>query len=217
MKNAMAQPTSLKEIELTPSPGKQYFNLNREWREEFIYFLMVDRFHDDTNRKPLLKPDRCQGVKTPDDFYGGKIKGITQNLDYIAGLGCTAIWLSPVFGNNDGAYHGYNINNYLDIDPRLAPSRILSISLTRPTPIKRTESPALFVSSLTSSSTTQETTGHIPADTPTIIATTSNSLLGIGEMAKNHSRQNCEILITTTGRGISISGTPRLKTRTATL
>jgi glycosidase len=46
-----------------------------------------------------------------------RLKGVTQNLDYIAGLGCTAIWLSPVFENNSGAYHGYNINNYLDIDP----------------------------------------------------------------------------------------------------
>jgi glycosidase len=114
----MSQPVSLKEIDLAPIPGKQYFNFDREWREEFIYFLMVDRFHDDTNRNPALSPGRSQGTKTPDDFYGGKIKGITQNLDYIAGLGCTAIWLSPVFGNNDGAYHGYNINNYLDIDPR---------------------------------------------------------------------------------------------------
>jgi glycosidase len=114
----MSQPVSLKEIDLAPIPGKQYFNFDREWREEFIYFLMVDRFHDDANRNPALSPGRSQGTKTPDDFYGGKIKGITQNLDYIAGLGCTAIWLSPVFGNNDGAYHGYNINNYLDIDPR---------------------------------------------------------------------------------------------------
>jgi hypothetical protein len=32
-------------------------------------------------------------------------------------LGCTAIWLSPVFENNPGAYHGYDINNYLAIDP----------------------------------------------------------------------------------------------------
>lgn len=115
----MTQPTSLKEIDLTPDPKKSYLNFDREWREEFIYFLMVDRFHDDKKRKPKLSPNRCQGVKAPDNaFYGGKIKGITQNLDYIAGLGCTAIWLSPVFGNNDGAYHGYNINNYLDIDPR---------------------------------------------------------------------------------------------------
>jgi alpha-amylase len=57
-------------------------------------------------------------VTTPNDFYGGKIRGITRNLDYIAGLGCTAIWLSPVFENNPGAYHGYDINNYLDVDPR---------------------------------------------------------------------------------------------------
>jgi glycosidase len=114
----MPQPKSLSEIDLTPVPGKQYLNIEREWREEFIYFLMVDRFHDDSPRQPVLGPNRCKGIATSDNqFYGGKIKGITQNLDYIAGLGCTAIWLSPVFGNNDGAYHGYNINNYLDIDP----------------------------------------------------------------------------------------------------
>ena len=113
-----SSPKSLKEIDLAPLSGKTYFNIEREWREEFIYFLMVDRFHDDTVRQPVLGPERSLGVVTPDNaFYGGKIKGITQHLDYIAGLGCTAIWLSPVFGNNAGAYHGYNINNYLDVDP----------------------------------------------------------------------------------------------------
>jgi glycosidase len=113
----MPSPTSLQQLDLSPLPGKLYFSLNREWREEFIYFLMVDRFHDEAARTPLLQPGRSLGVATPDDFYGGKIKGITNHLDYIAGLGCTAIWLSPVFENNPGAYHGYNINNYLDIDP----------------------------------------------------------------------------------------------------
>src|SRR5712671_7680647 len=113
----MAGPTSIQQIDLSPIPGKNYFNLAREWREEFIYFLMVDRFHDSTARAPVRQAARAPGIATPDDFYGGKIKGITRNLDYIAGLGCTAIWLSPVFGNNPGAYHGYNINNYLDIDP----------------------------------------------------------------------------------------------------
>jgi glycosidase len=114
----MSLPTSVKNLDLTPIPGKTYFNFDREWREEFIYFLMVDRFHDDLPRQPKLKSGRTQGIQTPDNaFYGGKIKGITQHLDYIAGLGCTAIWLSPVFENNPGAYHGYNINNYLGIDP----------------------------------------------------------------------------------------------------
>ena len=108
---------SVDQIELKPLEGKTYFNLTREWREEFIYFLMVDRFHDDEERRPDRQPGRSRGVKTPEGFYGGKIKGITQNLDYIAGLGCTAIWLSPVLANNQDAYHGYNICNYLDVDP----------------------------------------------------------------------------------------------------
>jgi hypothetical protein len=113
----MPTPTSLSQIDLTPATGKQYFTLEREWREEFIYFLMVDRFHDAQQRAPALQPNRSAGIQTPNNFYGGKIKGITDHLDYIAGLGCTAIWLSPVFENNPGAYHGYDINNYLNIDP----------------------------------------------------------------------------------------------------
>ena len=113
----MATPTSIREIDLSPISGKTYFEAFREWREEFIYFLLVDRFHDGESRAPVRQAARAPRIATPDDFYGGKIKGITRNLDYIAGLGCTAIWLSPVFCNNPGAYHGYNINNYLDVDP----------------------------------------------------------------------------------------------------
>jgi hypothetical protein len=113
----MASPKSVQDIDLTPLPGKTYFNIAREWREEFIYFLMVDRFHDGTARAPVLQTGRSRGIQVPDAFYGGKIKGITQNLDYIAGLGWSAIWLSTIFGNNAGAYHGYNINNYLEVDP----------------------------------------------------------------------------------------------------
>jgi alpha-amylase len=113
----MATLTKAADIDLTPLPGKQYFNVEREWREEFIYFLMIDRFHDDQARAPVLQTGRVNGISTPDDFYGGTIKGITNHLDYIAGLGCTAIWISPIFENNPGAYHGYNINNYLSVDP----------------------------------------------------------------------------------------------------
>src|SRR3979411_867480 len=91
------------DLDLAPKPGKTYFNSTREWREEFIYFLMLDRFHDDTERAPTPKAGRSLGVITPDGFYGGRIRGVTRNLDYIAGLGCTAIWLSPIFENNANA------------------------------------------------------------------------------------------------------------------
>ena len=114
----MNDPVSIRDIDLTPVAGKRYFSIDREWREEFIYFLMVDRFQDDVVRSVAAGADRSAGIRTPNGFYGGSIKGVTRNLDYIAGLGCTAIWLSPVFENNPDAYHGYDISNYLRIDPR---------------------------------------------------------------------------------------------------
>jgi glycosidase len=118
-------PSSVRELDLSPVPGKEYFGCSREWREEFIYFLLVDRFHDDTARSPHLGTGRSTGVATPDDFYGGTLRGVTRNLDYIAGLGCTTIWLSPVFENNPGAYHGYNISDYLRIDPHFGTAQDL--------------------------------------------------------------------------------------------
>ena len=84
---------------------------------------MVDRFHDDLTRSPVSTPSRSRGGGTPEQlqkFCGGTIKGIRDHLDYILGLGCNALWLSPVFENNaeDDKYHGYAIQNYLDVDRR---------------------------------------------------------------------------------------------------
>jgi glycosidase len=110
--------TSIDQIDLTPAAGKTYFSIDREWREEFIYFLLIDRFHDGAARTAITQADRSHGFRTEDAFYGGTLGGITQNLDYIAGLGCTAIWLSPIFENNGHSYHGYDIANYLAVDSR---------------------------------------------------------------------------------------------------
>ena len=113
----MASPTSIRELDLNPIPDKTYFSLIREWREEFIYFLMIDRFDDGKTRARVNQAERSAGFQVGGNFYGGNLKGVKNNLDYIAGLGCTAIWLSPIFENNFGAYHGYNISNYLEVDP----------------------------------------------------------------------------------------------------
>jgi glycosidase len=112
---------SILDIDLSPVPGKKYWNCDREWREEFIYFLMVDRFHDDLERTSRHGQDRQSGFGSEEQlktFCGGTIKGVTNHLDYIKGLGCTAIWLSPVFENNENSYHGYAIENFMSIDPR---------------------------------------------------------------------------------------------------
>jgi alpha-amylase len=119
--------TSVYDLDLSIPAGRTYFNIAREWREEFIYFVLVDRFDDGTPRHPVHGPSRSAGSGTPAQlaqFCGGKLSGITRNLDYIKGLGCSAIWLSPVFENNgapstaSGNYHGYSIQNYMNVDPR---------------------------------------------------------------------------------------------------
>jgi alpha-amylase len=115
-------PLSIAGLDLAPISGKRYFNSIREWREDFIYFVMVDRFHDDRQRTPVRGAGRSPGGGTAAQlgtFSGGTLRGITSHIDYILGLGCTGIWLSPIFENVDDPrnYHGYSIQNYLRIDP----------------------------------------------------------------------------------------------------
>lgn len=113
---------SIKDIDLSPKPGKKYWvNCHREWREEFIYFLLIDRFHDSNKRHTIGFDTRHSGFGNSEQLSkpcGGTIRGILNHLDYIRNLGCTAIWLSPVFKNNPEAYHGYAIEDYLEIDER---------------------------------------------------------------------------------------------------
>lgn len=114
--------TSVQEINLQPKTGKSYWrNCHREWREEFIYFLLVDRFHDSRDRLPAGDGGRQKGYGSADQLQrtcGGTIRGIIKHLEYIHDLGCSAIWLSPLFENNPHAYHGYAIQNYLEVDKR---------------------------------------------------------------------------------------------------
>ncbi|MBN8836176.1 MAG: alpha-amylase [Sphingobacteriia bacterium] len=113
---------SIKDIDLSPKSGKKYWkNCHREWREEFIYFLLVDRFHDSNKRHSAEFDSKHSGFGDEVQLSkqcGGTIRGIISNLTYIKNLGCTAIWLSPVFKNNPESYHGYAIENYLEIDER---------------------------------------------------------------------------------------------------
>ena len=118
-------PRSVRELDFSPIPGKRYWSTSREWREEFIYFLLVDRFHDGKDRR-AGPHRRSAGIpaERPRRFCGGTLRGITEHLDYIQGLGCTSVWLSPVFENegapdpSSSSYHGYAIRNFLKVDPR---------------------------------------------------------------------------------------------------
>ena len=117
----------------TPSPAA--------WEDQVLYFLMLDRFSDDNEKgyldnagkrvangtTPLFefendayKADREQWAAQGNRWLGGTLKGLQSKIGYLQRLGVTAIWISPVFKqmpNDEHSYHGYAIQNFLDVDP----------------------------------------------------------------------------------------------------
>ncbi|MET9641294.1 pullulanase-type alpha-1,6-glucosidase [Streptomyces virginiae] len=99
-------------------------------REQF-YFVLPDRFAngDPRNDRGGLTGSRLETGLDPTDkgFYqGGDLKGLTDRLDYIKGLGTTAIWMAPIFKNQpvqgkgddvSAGYHGYWITDFTQVDP----------------------------------------------------------------------------------------------------
>lgn len=79
-------------------------------RDALIYHVFVDRFAPGGGR-PFATPE------TPMGFYGGTLAGVIEQLDYIAALGTTAIWLSPIFPSP--SHHGYDATDYYAVEPRL--------------------------------------------------------------------------------------------------
>src|SRR5205814_6438599 len=62
----------------------------------------------------------CLSVGTYMDANGdgvGDFKGLLRRLDYLHGLGITAIWLMP-FQPSPGKDDGYDISDYYGVDPR---------------------------------------------------------------------------------------------------
>ncbi len=50
-------------------------------------------------------------------FYGGDLRGVQNELDYIQSLGIDTIYMNPIFSAR--SYHRYDTDNYLHIDPAL--------------------------------------------------------------------------------------------------
>lgn len=88
---------------------------------DWVYLIMPDRFangnpDNDSTSDTAEKAQRS----TPWRRHGGDLQGMMEHLDYIADLGATAIWSTPLLlDNEDGtSYHGYSCSDYYLIDPR---------------------------------------------------------------------------------------------------
>src|SRR4029453_18328135 len=85
---------------------------------DVVYLIMPDRFAngDTTNDNPSQSPgliDRSKGRY----YHGGDLAGVRQRLPYLKSLGVTAIWLNPIYDNNDRlnereTYDGQAITDY---------------------------------------------------------------------------------------------------------
>jgi glycosidase len=117
--SSAAQPTRYTYRLLTRAPGsseRQGFTT-----ADTIYQLMPDRFANgmpSNDSVPGLadKRDRALGYGR----HGGDIQGIIDHLDYIAGMGFTQLWPTPLVENDMPAasYHGYAATDHYRIDPR---------------------------------------------------------------------------------------------------
>ena len=128
---ATRRPDSVSSVQLPRRAT--YLGSPADWRDEVIYFLLPDRFSDGGEAvRPLLDPKnptahRPAGLQWNawassggGRFQGGTLKGITSKLDYLKALGATTLWVFPVWKQRThwDSYHGYAIQDFLEIDPR---------------------------------------------------------------------------------------------------
>ena len=68
-----------------------YSGVAADWSDEVVYFVLIDRYADGDSGN-----NRGVERRNPGGFHGGDLRGLTQQLDELAELGITALWINPV-------------------------------------------------------------------------------------------------------------------------
>lgn len=103
---------------------------SENFRRGVVYQIFVDRFAKSKKHELPVKdgaefdPDWEKGIPQYGEypgaevannvFFGGNLYGIAEKMDYIASLGVTTIYLSPVFDAYSN--HKYDTGDYLTVD-----------------------------------------------------------------------------------------------------
>ena len=121
-------PRRLENANLTPRG--RVFPSPADWRDQTLYFLLPDRFSDGgegarpvfdrNNPAAFAAPDKAAWMTAGKGFTGGTLAGIRSKLGYLKNLGVTSLWVGPVWKQCASleTYHGYGIQNFLEVDPR---------------------------------------------------------------------------------------------------
>ncbi|MEM8814749.1 MAG: alpha-amylase family glycosyl hydrolase [Pseudomonadota bacterium] len=145
-----------------PPVERAYSGTDLPFASEAVYFLLTDRFVDGdlannyeqqggTERGTFDRPIQLDGRRPANIGYlGGDFKGVADNAEYLADMGFTAVWLTPIVDNPDEAftggirpgegiftdrgktgYHGYWGVNFFVEDEHLVSPQMAFADLTR--------------------------------------------------------------------------------------
>ena len=88
---------------------------------DVVYLIMPDRFADgDPSNNGQTEVDGLPVRSRPRGYHGGDLKGITKRLPYLAELGVTTVWFTPIYDNDDAEadYHGYHATDFYAVEER---------------------------------------------------------------------------------------------------
>ena len=143
---------------------REYFGTLEPFASEAVYFLLTDRFvdgdpsnnHEDQggpnpDTRTFDRPLQVPGYEEANIGYlGGDFKGVLDNAAYIADMGFTAVWTTPIVDNPNEAftgshvpgkgpggdkgktgYHGYWGVNFFEVDEHLESPGLTFADFTR--------------------------------------------------------------------------------------
>lgn len=97
-----------------------------DWVKHAVFYqIFPDRFARSSGRHlpPGLTLKPWGSLPEEQGFQGGDLRGIVERLDYLQGLGVTALYLTPIFAS--AANHRYHTYDYMQVDPLLGGNEAL--------------------------------------------------------------------------------------------
>ena len=89
---------------------------------DVVYLITPDRFANGDPEIDIVSGLLEKKINRKDDYarHGGDIQGIIDHLDYMAEMGFTALWPTPLLINDmpKTSYHGYAMTDFYKVDPR---------------------------------------------------------------------------------------------------
>jgi len=98
--------------------GNEGAGFNGFTPDDVIYLIMPDRFADGDAGNNFPESGSYERAR-PRAYHGGDLRGIQQRLPYLKDLGITAIWITPVYQNDDrkgNDYHGYGATDLYAVE-----------------------------------------------------------------------------------------------------